>query len=158
MGPLWLWLLNSFIVGLMEVEIRFLVLFNTTVPLAPALVAGQWRAGLEAGRCRVTRWQEQWAECRVSTICLLHSLCCFGFFSPLQQIWLTNGCCGGRVSTYIHTHTCTHTHTHEHTQRKKATRKSVGVGGIVWGNKAVDHCLCRCDSRFHFKIFFLPSP
>lgn len=48
-------LLNSLIVGLMEAEIRFLVLFNTAVPLAPALVAGQWRAWLEAGRCRVTR-------------------------------------------------------------------------------------------------------
>lgn len=55
--------LNSLIVGLMEEEIRFLVLFNTAVPLAPALVAGQWAVWLEAGWCMVTRRREQWALC-----------------------------------------------------------------------------------------------
>lgn len=60
---LWFWLLNSLIVELMEEEIRFLVLFNTAVTLAPALAAGQWAVWLDAGKCRVTRPREQWVEC-----------------------------------------------------------------------------------------------
>lgn len=122
--PLWFWLLNSLIVGLMEEEIRFLVLFNTAGPLAPALVAGQWAVWLEAGRCRVTSRREQWADC-LSQHYLPASLSLLvGSFFSLQQILPTNG---GVLLWRENTHTYIDTHVHTYKER----RKSVGDGRIV---------------------------
>lgn len=109
--PLWFWLLNSLTVGLMEEEIRFLLLFNTVVPLAPALVAGQWAVWLEAGRCMVTRRGEQWAQC-LSQHYLPASLSLLlgSFFLSNKSGWpIAVFCCGGGIHTLILTHTHTHT-------------------------------------------------
>lgn len=110
----------------MEEEIRFLVLFNTAVPLAPALVAGQWAVWLEAGRCMVTRRGEQWAQC-LSQHYLPASLSLLlgSFFPSNKSGWpIAVFCCGGGIHTLI----LTHTH--------KERRKSVGVGRIVgWETK-----------------------
>lgn len=127
--PLWFWLLNSLIVRLMEEEIRFffffLVLFNTAVPLAPALVVGQWAVWLEAGRCRVTRRGEQWGQVPESALS-----CCFAlpathpFLFPPTKLANQSQLCAveGDYAHFMNTHTQTHTF---------QGKKSVGVGWIV---------------------------
>lgn len=142
--PLWFWLLNSLIVGLMEEEIRFLVLFNTAGPLAPALVAGQWAVWLEAGRCRVTRRREQWAE-RLSQHYLPASLSLLlGSFFPSNKPCqpMAAFCCGGRIHTLVLTHT--------HIQRKKEVS-----GGWKDCGEVKKHCSIVCaDVTISFTVCF----
>lgn len=99
----------------------FLVLFNTAVPLAPALVVGQWAVWLEAGRCRVTRRVEQWGrvpESALSRCSALPALPAHPFFS-LQQISPANR---SFVLWRENTHTLQmHTHIHTLEERKKVS-------------------------------------
>lgn len=121
---LWSWPLNSLIVVLMEEKIRFLVQFNTAVPLAPALVASQWAAWLEGGRCRVTRLGEQWSECRVSTISPLYPLCYSGCAFPpanLANQWQLSAVEGEYAHLYWHIH--------------KERKEEVSGGWKDWGEE-----------------------
>lgn len=99
----------------------FLVLFNTAVPLASALVVGQWAVWLEAGRCRVTRRVEQWGrvpESALSRCSALPTLPAHPFFS-LQQISPANR---SFVLWRENTHTLQmHTHIHTLEERKKVS-------------------------------------
>lgn len=107
--PLWFCLLNSLIVGLMEEEIRFSVLFNTAVPLAPALAAGQWAVWLEAGRCRVTRrtmgWVPESALSHCFTLRATHSF--FFSFPPKCPASQWQLCAEEGEYTHLQTHTNT---------------------------------------------------
>lgn len=138
--PLWFWLLNSLIVGLMEEEIRFLVLFNTAGPLAPALVAGQWAVWLEAGRCRVTRRREQWAECLSQHYLPASLSLLLGSFFPSNKSCqpMAAFSCGGRIHTLILTHM------HVHPQRKKEVSGGWKDCGEVKKTTTLQYCLCRC--------------
>ena len=164
--PLWFWLLNSLIVGLMEEEIRFF--WCCLTPQSPWLqhlwlangLSG-WRQGGVGLRDDENNGPSAW----VSTISLLHSPCysaLFFFFSlfffSLQQIWPTNGSFvlqRENLHTYVDTHTHTHSDTDTHTQREK----EVSGGWVDCGTEKKQckhYCLCRCEMATLLHFTFEP--
>lgn len=150
--PLWFWLLNSLIVGLMEEEIRFFFSCSCLTPQSPWLqhlwlangLSG-WKQGGVGLRDDKNNGPSAW----VSTISLLRSPCNLLFFfflfpsnksgQPMAAL-----CCGGRIHTL---------YTHTYTWRKKEV--SGGWENCETEKKHCRHyCLCRCGVGRLFSVPF----
>lgn len=147
--PLWCWLLNSLIVGLMEEEIRFF--WYCLTPQSPWL-QHLWLAnglsGWRQGGVGLRDEENNGAECLSQHyLAAPLSLLLTRFFpSNKSRQPITALCCGGRIRTlYKRTHTYT---------RLKKGKKSVGVGWIVRQKKSKALSECNVKGAKSYSVTF----